>query len=84
MGQLPSLAGDAEHRSGGGAQVAAEGDGAAAVVVGLDLLAEDGESGGFGHGRGQDRPPVYGGAGIVLVVGSGHLAQEAAIGARRR
>src|ERR1700722_9038907 len=52
-GRAASLAGDAEHQSGavgdvGGAQVAAEGDGAAAVVVGLDLLAEEGESGGFG------------------------------------
>src|ERR1022692_909647 len=83
-GRSPSFAGDAEHQSGavgdaGGAQVAAEGDGAAAVVVGFDLLAEDGESGGSGHGRGQDRPPVFGGAGIVLVVGPGHLAQEGAI-----
>jgi hypothetical protein len=55
-----------------------EGDGAAAVVVGFDLLAEEGESGGSGHGRGQDHPPVFGGAGIVLVVGPG-LAQEGAI-----
>src|ERR1700722_19617367 len=48
-GRPPSLAGDAEHQSGsvgdaGSAQVAAEGDGAAAVVVGFDLLAEVGES----------------------------------------
>ena len=83
-GRPPSLAGDAEHQPGavgdvGGAQVAAEGDGAAAVGVGFDLLAEDGESGGFGHGRGQDRPPVFGGAGIVLAVEPGHLAQEGAI-----
>src|SRR5580693_5121770 len=78
-GRPPSLAGDAEHQSGavgdvGGTQVAAEGDGAAAVVVGFDLLAEEGESGGSGHGRGQNHPPVLGGAGIVLVVGPGHLA----------
>src|SRR3984957_21237062 len=78
-GRSPSLAGDAEHQSGavgdvGGTQVAAEGNGAAAVVVGFDLLDEDGESGGSGHGRGQDHPPVFGGAGIVLVVGPGRLA----------
>jgi len=80
----PSVAGDAEHQSGavgdvGGAQVGAEGDGVAAVVVGFDLLAEDGESGWFGHSHGQDGPPVFGGAGIVLVVRPGHLAQEGAI-----
>jgi hypothetical protein len=52
-----SFSDDAEHKPGavgdiGGAQVAVEGDGAAAVVVGVDLLTEDGESGGFGA-----RPP---------------------------
>src|SRR5580698_9051206 len=80
----PSLAGDAEHQSGaagdvGDAQVAAEGDGTVVVVLGLDLLAQDGESGGSGNGRGKDGPPVFAGAGIVLVAGPGHLAQEAAI-----
>jgi hypothetical protein len=57
----PARAGDLEYHPGaavrlGGAQFAAEGDGAAAVVVGFDLLAEEGESGGFGHSRGQCRP----------------------------
>src|ERR1700759_482454 len=66
----PTRAGGAECQPGaavrlGGAQFAAEGDGAAVVVVGFDLLGEEGESGGFGHGRGQDRPPVLGGGGIV-------------------
>src|ERR1700689_2452098 len=61
----PAWAGDAEYQPGaavrlGGAQCAAEGDGAATVVVGFDVLGEEGESGGFGHGRGQDRPPVLG------------------------
>lgn len=66
----PSMTDDAEHQSGvvgdvGGAQVDAEGDVAAVVVVGVDFLAEEGESGGFGHRRGQDRAPVFGGAGIL-------------------
>src|SRR5260370_33312859 len=82
-GWLPSFADDAEHQSGavgdvGGAQGAAEDDGAAAVVVGVDLLAEEGESGGFGHGRGQDRPALFSGAGIGLVVGTGGLGPEGA------
>src|SRR3984957_6631086 len=76
----PAWAGDAEDQRGaavrlGGAQLAAEGDGAAALVVGFDVLGEEGESGGFGHGRGQDRPPVLGGGGIVE---PGALAQEGA------
>src|SRR3984957_19335401 len=79
-GPGPAWAGDAEDQRGaavrlGGAQFAAEGDGAAAVVVGFDVLAEEGESGGFGDGRGQDRPPVLGGGGIVE---PGALAQEGA------
>src|SRR5579859_2497412 len=58
----PSLAGDAEYQSGalgdvGAAQVAAEGDGVAAVVLGLDFLAEAGESGGLGRG-GRSRSPA--------------------------
>jgi hypothetical protein len=73
-------AGGAECQSGaavrlGGAQFGAEGDGAAAVVVGFNLLGEEGESGRFGHGRGQDRPPVRGGGGVVE---PGALAQEGA------
>lgn len=77
----PSLARDMEHQSRaagdvGGAQAAAEGDGAAVAVLRLDLLAENGESGRSRHGRGQDHPPVFGGAGIVLVVGPGHLAAQ--------
>jgi hypothetical protein len=52
----PAWAGGAECQPGaavglGGAQFAAEGDGAAAVVVGFDVLGEEGGSGGFGDGR---------------------------------
>ncbi len=61
--QWPGVAwaGDAEYQSGaavrlGSAQFAAEGDGAAAIVVGFDFLGEEGESGRLGDGRGQDRP----------------------------
>ena len=73
-------AGGAECQPGagvglGGAQFGAEGDGAAAVVVGVDVLGEEGESGRFGDARGQDRPPVLGGGGIVE---PGALAQEGA------
>src|ERR1700678_3566447 len=76
----PAWADDAEHQPGAavrrrGAQFAAEGDGAAAVVVGFDFLGEEGESGGFGDGRGQDRPPVLGGGGIAEPAA---LAQEGA------
>src|ERR1700733_14875205 len=77
-GRSRSVAGDAERQSGavgevGGAQFAAEGDGPAAVVVGFDFLGEERESGRLGVGRGQDRPPVLGGGGIVE---PGALAQE--------
>src|SRR3984885_3495880 len=76
----PAWAGDAQYQPGAavrlvGAQFAAEGGGAAAVVVGFDLLGEEGESGRLGDGRGQDRPPVLGGGGIVE---PGALAQEGA------
>ncbi|HEY6315064.1 MAG TPA: hypothetical protein VIY52_30265 [Streptosporangiaceae bacterium] len=57
----PGLAGDA-----GGAQLSAEGDRAAAVVLGVDLLDQDGETGRLRDRRDQDRGPVRGGAGIVL------------------
>jgi hypothetical protein len=75
----PFFAG-AEHQAGeagdvGGAQFAAERDRATAVVVGEDPLAEEGESGGLRHGRGQDHSPVFGGAGIVE---PGALTQEGA------
>ena len=61
-GQMqPGLAGHA-----GGAQLPAEGDRAAAVVVGVDLLEQDGGTGGLRDRGRQDRGPVCGGAGIVL------------------
>jgi hypothetical protein len=49
----PAWAADAEHQPGaavrrGGAQFAAEGDGASAVIVGFDFLGEEGESGRLG------------------------------------
>lgn len=50
----------------GGAQLSAEGDRAAAVVVGGDGLDEDGGAGGFRDRGGQDRGLVRGGAGVVL------------------
>src|SRR6202034_3031127 len=76
----PAWAGDAQYQPGAavrlvGAQFAAEGDGAAAVVVGFDVLGEEGESGRLGPAGGQDRPPVLSGGGIVE---SGAQAQEGA------
>ena len=57
--QWPGVAwaGDAEYQPGaavrlGGAQFAAEGDGAAAVVLGVDFLGEEGRPGRLGAGRG--------------------------------
>src|ERR1700734_1938979 len=78
----PAWTGDAEYQPGaavrlGGAQFATEGDGAATVVVGFDILGDEGESGRLGAGRGQDRPPVLGGGGIVE---PGAQAQEGATG----
>src|ERR1700683_657260 len=71
----PSFADDAEPQSGavevGGAQVAPEGDGAAAVVVRVDLLAEGGESGGARPGR---RRPACGGAAPVCPRGARGVA----------
>jgi hypothetical protein len=55
------LAGDA-----GGAQLSAEGDRTVAVVVGVDRLDQDGETGGFRDRGGKDCGPVCGGAVIVL------------------
>src|SRR5215472_14484083 len=48
--------------------VPAEGDRGAAVVVGVDLLEQDGGAGGLRDRGRQDRGPVCGGAGIVLPV----------------
>jgi hypothetical protein len=78
------FAGDTEYQSGAvgdvsGAQVAAEGDGAPAVVVGVDPLAERSVSGGLWHGSGQNRPPLLGCAGIVE---PGALAHEGAVDGR--
>jgi hypothetical protein len=52
----------------GGAQLAAEGDRATAVIVGVDRLNQDGATGGFRDRGGQDRGPAFGRAGIVLPV----------------
>src|SRR5580693_1609015 len=56
-------------RSGApGAELAAEGDRVAAVVVGEHFLAEEGESGGPRHGRRQHRDAVVRAAGVILPV----------------
>jgi hypothetical protein len=59
----PGLAGDASA-----AQLTAEGDRVAAVVVGVDRLEQDGGTGRVRHRRGQDGGPVRGGAGVILPV----------------
>ena len=52
-----------------GAELAAEGDRGAAVVVGVNLLGQPGEAFGLRHGRGEHRGSMFRGGGIVLPVG---------------
>jgi hypothetical protein len=72
--EQPSLVGDI-----GGANVGAEGDRGAAVVLGEDRLAQGCESVRVGHSRPEDGGMVVGGAGVVLPVGVAEITQVAAV-----
>ena len=59
-------------------KIGAEGNRAAAVVVGEDCLAEGGETVGLGHGRSEDGGVSFHRARVVLPVGVADVVQVAA------